>query len=205
MSPVDEDPVTVASAAFAAVDARNWRALLAYLDPAALPAVKHQAISVAESVSSRKPSTPEEIQAQQPGLPLAVAEWYAEQEQRAILAEEPAGLTSLGVASVEELRSLPEADVFVRWLSATDVTERRRRMYAQLHGVAPEEAQSFPASPTRRRVIGCVVEDGTAHVLYRDLDRGPALQVESLTHTDRGWRLSANGVVANSLQTYFRA
>ncbi|HVG45618.1 MAG TPA: hypothetical protein VM890_12845 [Longimicrobium sp.] len=201
---IAEDPLEVARAAFAAVDARDWRALLAHVDPAALAAVKQQAISVAEGVSTRNPSTTAEIQARQPELPLAVAEWYAEQERLALAAEEPAGITSLGVTSMDELRALPDDEVFVRWLTATDVAERRRRIHAQLHGVALEEAEAFPAPPRRRRVVGCVVEDGSAHVLYRDLDRGSAVQVESLASTDRGWRLTAAGVVSASLRTYFR-
>lgn len=199
-----DDPLAVARAALAAFDARDWRELLAYVDPAALRAIKQQAISVAESVGGRHPSTPAEIQAQQPGLPVAVAEWYAEQERRALAAEEPAGINSLGVSSIDELRALPDDEVFIRWLTATDVAERRRRMFAQLRGMDLDQAQPFPAPPARRRVIGHVIEDGTAHVLYRDLDRGPGIQVESLTLTDRGWRLSADGIVASSLRTYFR-
>jgi hypothetical protein len=46
------------------------------------------------------------------------------------------------------------------------------------------------------------MEDGTAHVLYRDLDRQPGLQVESLMLKPRGWRLSADGIVAASFRTY---
>ncbi|MFL5541930.1 MAG: hypothetical protein ACJ8J0_23280 [Longimicrobiaceae bacterium] len=202
----DEDPIAVARAAFEALDARDWRALLEYVDPAALPAVKEQAISFVEHVSVRKPATPEEIQQRQPGLPRPVAEWFAEEEWRAMAAEEPAGLRSMSVGSIDELRSLPDDEVFVRWLSATDVAERKRRMSAQPSGATSADGPAVSERPpVRKEVFGVVVEGDEAHVLYR-IPEGiwRPVQVESLTWTKLGWRLSVNGIVSASLRTHFR-
>jgi len=192
--PITEDVLAIARAAFEALEARDWVRLRSYVDPAALAAIKDQAIAVADTLDAHQPSPSEEIQAAQPGMPRVVAEWFAEQERRAGESQDPAGLDALGVSSIEELRSLAPEEVFVRWMTATQMTERLRRATGHAHVAA-----------SRYIVLGVVMEgDVIAHALYRVKGYRQGVQVESLGKAADGWRLSEHGVLSQALRTHFR-
>jgi uncharacterized protein (DUF433 family) len=207
MNPADSDPALVLRRALEALQTGDWQALLALVDPAELGAIKRQAVSTAKRVGSHVPATPDDFQRREPDLPRAVAEWYAEQERRAVTAEQPAGIRSLGAGSVDELEGLSEGDVFVRWMAATDLSERTRRAYAAIPGVTADEAAAHGHPPRPgRSVVGWVAEgEDTAHVLHRTGKGGwPDLRVESLVRTPAGWRLRAGGIVSEQLRSFFR-
>lgn len=191
----EQDALAIARAAFQAVEARDWRRLRELVDPAALNTIKQQAIAVTENTIAPRASSPEEIEATQPGIPRVVAEWFSDQEARALASEEPAGITSLGVGSIDELRSLSAGDVFVRWMAATDLSERLRRATGEPHSIRP----------VRYVVLGIVMEgDTTAHAVYRAEGLMHGALVESLRWTESGWRLSAEGVISRATRTHFR-
>ena len=120
---------------------------------------------------------------------VAVAEVTAEAR-----ADDPAGLVSLGVGSLEELRELPPEDVFVRWMAATDPAERLGRATGVVHVIPP----------VRYEVLGVVVEDPrTAHAVYRAEGFVQGVHVESLRLTELGWRLSVEGVISRALRMHF--
>jgi hypothetical protein len=203
--PMHDDPEEVARQAFTSIGRGDWNGLLPLVAPAARQAIKAQAVALAESAGSRRPATREEVRSRQPDLPLAVAEWFAEQERRAMAAEEPAGLRSLGVGSIDELRSLPDDEVFVRWMTATDPVERTRRLSGHPADAEPTDRGRPGERPLRQHVVlGCVREGDAAHVVYRVegyLDRP---QVETLQRTPDGWRLGAEGVISRALRTFLR-
>jgi hypothetical protein len=108
--------------------------------------------------------------------------------------EDPAGIKSLGVDSMEELQALPSDDVFLRWMAATDSAERLGRTTGVVHVIPP----------VRYRVLGVVVEDAdTAHAVYRAEGFIQGVYVELLRRTEMGWRLSAEGVISRALRMHF--
>lgn len=108
--------------------------------------------------------------------------------------EDPAGIKSLGVDSMEELQALPPEDVFLRWMAATDSAERLGRTTGVVHVIPP----------VRYRVLGVVVEDGaTAHAVYRADGFIQGVYVELLRRTKQGWRLSVDGVISRALRMHF--
>lgn len=191
---IADDALAIARSAFAALEARDWSRLRPLVDPGALATIKEQAIAIAEAMEGRRPSSPDEIQAREPGMPLAVAEWFSAEERRTLAMDDPAGINALGVMSVDELRSLAPDEVFVRWMSATEMTERLRRATGEPHRAV-----------TRYIVLGVVMEgESTAHVVYRAEGFMKGVSVESLRKTESGWGLSAEGILSRSLRTHFR-
>src|SRR5205085_2712515 len=93
--------------------------------------------------------------------------------------EDPAGVNSLGVGSIEELRGLSPEDVFLRWMAATDSAARLGRATGVAHVI--------PA--VRYDVLGVVVEDArTAHAVYRAEGFIQGVHIETLRLIDLGWR-----------------
>jgi hypothetical protein len=120
---------------------------------------------------------------------IAVAEVAA-----AVEVEDPAGVASLGVASLEELRALPAEDVFLRWMAATDSAQRLERATGVVHAIAP----------VRYTVLGVVLENShTAHAVYRAEGFFQGVHIESLQWTELGWRLTVEGVVTRALRTHY--
>ncbi len=120
---------------------------------------------------------------------VAVAEVTAEAGT-----DDPAGVVSLGVGSLEELRELPPEEVFLRWMAATEPAERLGRATGVVH-VTP---------PVRYEVLGVVAEDPqTAHAVYRAEGFIQGVHVESLRLTEQGWRLSVEGVILRALRMHF--
>ena len=120
---------------------------------------------------------------------IAVAEVAAAAE-----VEDPAGVASLGVGSLEELRALPAEDVFLRWMSATDSAQRLERLTGVAHVIAP----------VRYALLGVVLENPqTAHAVYRAEGYFQGVHIESLQWTELGWRLSVEGVVTRALRTHY--
>jgi hypothetical protein len=160
---IDQEPLAIARAAFQALSAHDWPTLRGLVDPAALVALKEQAIAVA----------------------VASAEAGV---------EDPAGMTSLGAGSIEELRALSPGDAFERWMAATDHAERLGRATGVVHVIPP----------VRYGVLGVVVEDAhTAHAVYRADGFIQGVYVEPLRRTGEGWRLTVDGVISRALRMHF--
>jgi hypothetical protein len=109
-------------------------------------------------------------------------------------ADEPAGVGSMGVGSIEELQALPPEDVFLRWMASTESSARLARATGVAHVIPP----------VRYVVLGVVVEDAdTAHAVYRAEGFIQGVHVESLRLTSFGWRLSVDGVISRALRIHF--
>jgi hypothetical protein len=103
---------------------------------------------------------------QQPGADRVLAEW--------------------GVRTTAELGSLPDLELFGRWMEAFGLEARSRVAY----GVAEP-----PPSPTVMRVVLGSVREGAelAHVVYREIvGSGSALRIVTLRMTPGGWKLSVD-------------
>lgn len=108
--------------------------------------------------------------------------------------EDPAGVASLGVNSLEELRALPAVDVFLRWMAATDSAQRLERLTGIAHKIPP----------VRYTLLGVVLENPQmAHAVYRAEGYFQGVHIESLQWTESGWRLSVEGVVTRALRTHY--
>lgn len=84
-----------------------------------------------------------------------------------------------------ELESLPDAELFGRWMHAFSLEARSRML----------SGESGPPPPSIRRVVLGTVQEGEelAHVLYREMVRdGSALRTTTLRRTSGGWKLKVD-------------
>lgn len=152
-------------------------------------------------LARRVPRTPEQIQAEHPGLSPEAVEHHANQERIWSERGGPALLQEWGVKDASELEALSDAELLTRFLAASSPAARLRAAWAVSDapdGPAPEATDHLP--PVRWSVLGSVIEDDRyAHVSFRQLwgaereSDGPEesgrIRVTTLDRTPLGWRL----------------
>jgi hypothetical protein len=172
------DPLALFGAAVDALNRERWADAAALCDPASLTAFARQLHGAFAPVPPEHKVTAESYLAHEPGMPRAVAEYYA---ARANAQQDPANRLHeefAGVADVDALRALGPAETFAAWLDG----HSRRRQYERhvAAGRASRAAADRALAYTRdagwdayRYAALGVVADGEriAHVLY-GRDRG---------------------------------
>lgn len=207
----DSDPLpspeTVAAEAFRAIEEKRWEHLVSLIDPADAQRFRDDRVRWWVEPRPVLTITAEQMRRRDPDMPLAVAEYQAEQFRRK--QEEPASCISdefAGIESPGQLASLPAIDVLTRYFQAHDPAVRLKALLAQ-HG--KDLPADFPVElmvGPSYEVIGSVAEgDSLAHVVYRrgvgvvpaeedTDDQQPEtslpLNVATLRRTPAGWRLT---------------
>lgn len=89
-----------------------------------------------------------------------------------------------GVRDTHELESLPDAELFGRWMHAFSLEARARML----------SGEPGPPPSIRRVILGSVQEgEDLAHVLYREMVKdGSALRITTLRRTSGGWKLKVD-------------
>ena len=194
--------VDVVRAAVAALEAERWADVLPFIRPDALQQHRDTQVRWMIEMEQRAPRTPEELQAEQPWLPLEVAAFYADQERSHATGSLPAMREQWGVRSFREVEALSPAEFFARYLSASTPAARIRAGLAASHPRPEDLASALRAAEAAHRrtwmVLGEVGEaPDRAHVVYRTrLGSGPdgpgdagEVRVTTLDHADGRWWL----------------
>ena len=195
----DISPSDVVRQLFKHLSGREWRAAASLHSPEYLDRFVRQ---LRDRLAPRRAPrmTVEEYQRADPTMPREVAEWYA-----AKTAELPDVIPVGSFESAEELNELSPVDVVARHMEASDPRvaiprglERLRREYPQYADQL--RGQEEIDDPWNVRVIGGVVDEARAYVLWNSLDAsipdddmpewGPRTIV--LRATDQGWRVASD-------------
>jgi hypothetical protein len=197
-----DSPAEIVRAAAAALEAERWGDVLPLVRPEAVQAFRDSHLPMLSDSETRQPRTAEEVQAEQPWIPRAVAAHYAEEEHAAHTRGVPQMRAEWGVSSFSELEPLSPAEFLARYLAATSFPARMRAAMA-VSPKPPRDADEYAAAAqaARRRwiVLGEVREGtGRAHVLFRELHGGEPydpdtadgyIQVTTLDLIDGRWWL----------------
>lgn len=198
----DMSPEDVVRTAAIAIEEERWADLIPLVAPEALAPFTNSFAESLRRMAERTPRTAEEIRAEQPWLPLAVAEFHAEEERVAIERGLPQLLREWGVSDFSELNACTPEELFVRYMAANSPGARLRHAWAVSHTPVddPEaEVAKYPPRPRRMTVVGSVVEDQYAHVVFREhygddsASITPFVRLTTLVRTPGGWRLQMDG------------
>lgn len=195
-------PEEVVRAAVAALESERWADVVPLVAPTALTNFRSSLVAAMIEVARRVPRTPEQIQAEHPGLSPEAVKHQANQER--IWSERgiPALLQEWGVVDVSELEELSDAELLARFLAASSPAARLRAAWSasDLPPDAPPPRAAEHLPRVRWRVLGSVIEDDRyALVSFRQLwgeegepegpDESGRTRVTTLDRTPLGWRL----------------
>jgi hypothetical protein len=198
----DAPPEAVVRAAVAALEAERWADVVPLVAPAALAQFRSSRVAALIELARRVPRTPEQIEAEHPGLSPEAVKHHADQERIWSERGTPALLHEWGVKDIRELDALSDAELLTRFLAASSPAARLRASWAvgdtPLNAPAPDAAEHLPR--LRWRVLESVIEnDHHAHVSFRQFwhnDGGAQgseefgrVRVTTLDRTPMGWRL----------------
>ena len=191
---VDDSPESVVRAAFAALDEKRWMDVAALMHPEALEQFRTEQLQWARSWEERPP--------RDPAMPEAVAEWFAQQQERFRRSEgSMIAWRFAGVQSSEELRKLSAAEMFARHLQARDPREEATRALEATDQPLPPEIVDQMTPRSEREVVGSVAEsESLVDVVYRTAP-APAfnpwasakVDVVRVARTPAGWRILSAG------------
>jgi hypothetical protein len=160
-----ETPLDVFSAAMEALDAEDWRRVAELCDPESLEVFQQQFLA---SLALRTPPSVEEMMRAQPEMPREVAEYFQAAARTAHERQTHLALEMPGVSSVDELRTLPPAEFFARWLESNTprATVERAMRDGGRAGMVPTELPAMPRLGWK--VLGTVPDEpDLVHVVYR--------------------------------------
>lgn len=164
-------PQAVGTAFLNAVRAGDWKAAAAFLDIVPLDHYRLSQIDNARRMRNQPPLTVERLMSMNPKLPRAVAEYEVEQmndhrSSNSFLEYD------FGVADPDSLASLTASAVAQRWLEVHDPRWRLRQAVRRSNCGAPA-LDSIPAPAPNFRVLGTVVSDPVAYLVYERDDDPP--------------------------------
>lgn len=106
-------------------------------------------------------------------------------------------LAEWGALETAELESMPDQELFARWMNAFSLEARSRLAFG-----VPEP----PPPPAVRRIVLGSVREGSelAHVVYREIvGRGTALRIVTLRLTPDGWKLGLDYDLLGTASLHF--
>jgi hypothetical protein len=170
-----EGPAAVADSFFRATRDARWVDAARLMDLDAISAMRDGTVRSARRQRPVPPMTAETFLQHDPKMPREVAEYQARQANERSTDVDPLANEYAGVPSVDSLARLPAVDVAARWLEARDVRWNVRVGLRASQKRGCFSADSIDAMiramrPGPARIIGTVIDDSLAYVLYeRDI------------------------------------
>ena len=164
-------PEAAVVAYLGAVASENWPVALEWvLSARAIAYAEERRATVLAQEGVRRERSAADYLADNPRLPSAVAEWYAEQGRRVQGTPDPlADADFAGVGGVAELALLGDAALVQSLLEGSDLRSRMRRAYAAQGWPIPPELQETLHRGREFRIVGHVQESpALAWVLVRE-------------------------------------
>ena len=194
---VDDSPESVVRAAFTALDEKRWMDVAELMHPEELEQFRVEQLEWMRSWEERPEPPPRNLD-----VPEAVAEWFAQQEER--FRQDDGSMiarTFAGVQSLDELRDLSAAEMFARHLQAEDPgTQVAGALDSADRPLPPELADRIALRP-EREVVGSVAEsESLVDVVYRTAPArafepwaSAKVHVVRVARTPTGWRIIPAG------------
>ena len=166
----------VASAYLKALQAGDWKAAVSFLDLEPFDRYRRGQAETAKERQNAPPITPERLMSQDPAVPRAVAEFNARRmnDQRRSMN----GLEyQFGLTDPDSVLALPVETLAARWL---EVHDRRYQTRRALRASPCAIDTTFALPEPRYRVLGTVVSDSIAYVLFTN-DELPSFPVDEVS------------------------
>jgi hypothetical protein len=167
-------PTAVVDSFFRAVEQERWRDAARLMDLATFGALRDEEVrNMRRARAQRHPVTPDMLMKSDPRMPRAVAEYQAARTNEAMDQSDRHMHDYAGVDDVDGLAALSPDEAAARWLEAKDPRYMMRQSLAEARTRCnvPDSviAQLVPLPATMNRVLGTVMDDSLAYVLYTEL------------------------------------
>jgi hypothetical protein len=174
-------PAAVVDSFFHASEHERWRDAARLMDLEAFAELRDQTVRFMRQPRNVPRLTPQELIKHDPKMPRVVAEYEAARSNEAMSRYNGVSLEYANVSSVDSLAALPVEEAAARWLEARDPRYHMRRSLEEVRSRCdlPDSVVSrvlLAAPSTTARVLGTVLEDSIAYVLYAEqpVERGGA-------------------------------
>ena len=163
-------PAAVVDSFFLATEHERWRDAARLMDLQAFGGLRDEAVRNMRRPPTIHHVTPEELMKFDPQMPRVVAEYQASRSNEQLGRNDWILYQYAGVSSADSLAALPLEDAAARWLQARDPRyQMRRSIEAQrVRCDLPDSTitRLVRMPMTRARVLGTVMADSMAYVLY---------------------------------------
>lgn len=170
-------PAAVVDSFFKATEQERWSDAARLMDLVTFGALQDEEVrNMRRAKVRRRPITPEMLMKSDPKMPRDVAEYQAARTNEAMDQSDWLVRDYANVGNVDTLAALSPKEAAARWLEAKDERYQMRQSLAQAraHCNLPDSLitrlASLPA--TTHRVLGTVMDDSLAYVLYAELPSG---------------------------------
>jgi hypothetical protein len=166
-------PAAVVDSFFRATEQQRWRDAARLMDLDAFGELRDQAVHFMRRPQNVHHLTPEELMKHDPKMPRDVAEYEAARSNEAMALYGGVSHEYASVPNADSLAVLPVEEAAARWLQARDPRYQMRRSLEEVRRRCdlPDSLVSrvlSQAPTTTAEVIGTVLEDSTAYVLYAE-------------------------------------
>jgi hypothetical protein len=166
-------PAAVVDSFFRATEQQRWRDAARLMDLEAFGELRDQAVRFRRRPQKVHRLTPDELMKHDPKMPREVAEYEVARSNEAMARYDGVSQEYANVPSVDSLAALPVEEAAARWLQARDPRYQMLRSLDEVRSRCnlPDSlvARALLQAPsTTAQVIGTVLEDSVAYVLYVD-------------------------------------
>jgi hypothetical protein len=187
---------------FTAVKTERWNDAVRWLDLTAFDGYLRERVRFARAALPAPEPTVEELMANSPSMPRAVAEWHVEQSRkmRANHSFDDYSYEFFGVRSFRALAALSVPQAAARWLEALDGRSTARETIQRDTCLRQVPLDSLMPPPSWELGLVAFADDSTSYAIYsegrwreetiRDFD-GVSRRVMALRRTSLGWRILA--------------
>lgn len=166
-------PAAVVDSFFKATEQERWRDAARLMDLATFGALRDEEVrNIRHARERRHPITPEMLMKSDPRMPRAVARYQAARSNEAMDQSDWLVRDYAHVENVDSLAALSAEDAAARWLEAKDprYTMRQSLAEARTRCNVPDSvlARLVHLPVTTDRVLGTVLDDSLAYVLYTE-------------------------------------
>jgi hypothetical protein len=167
------EPAAVVDSFFRATEQEHWRDAARLMDLEAFGELRDQAVRFMRRPQKVHRLTADELMKHDPKMPRVVAEYEVARSNEAMARYNGVSQDYANVPSVDSLAALPVDEAAARWLQAKDPRYRMRQSLEELRSRCdlPDSVVALvlsQAPSTTTQVLGTVLEDSTAYVLYAE-------------------------------------